>query len=77
MCQLYGSLGSERESLSRRHARRKEKGKGREDVETKDTLGEFQKGRKAGETGRESESKWIGELAELLRPAECLECRPG
>ena len=46
MCQLYGSLGSERESLSRRHARRREKEKGK-DVETKDTLGEFQKGRRS------------------------------
>ena len=75
MCQLYGSLGSER--VCRGDMRGGKKARGREDVETKDTLGEFQKGRRAGETGRESESKWIGELAELLRPAECLECRLG
>ena len=74
MCQLYGSLGRERETVE---ATCEEEGGGREDVETKDTLGEFQKGKRAGETGTESESKWIGELAELLRPAECLECRPG
>ena len=74
MCQLYGSLGSERVCRGDMRGGRR---RGREDVETKDTLGEFQKGRRAGETGRESESKWIGELAELLRPAECLECRLG
>ena len=44
MCQLYGSLGRERETVE---ATCEEEGGGREDVETKDTLGEFQKGKRA------------------------------
>ena len=46
MCQLYGSLGRERVCRGDMRGGRR-RGRGREDVETKDTLGEFQKGKRA------------------------------
>ena len=75
MCQLYGSLGSETESVEAT-CEEEEEGEGKTS-KRKILWGNFKKARGRRETDTESESKWIGELAELLRPAECLECRPG
>ena len=73
MCQLYGSLGR----VSQQSRGDIREGRGTTTRRRNERyFGGISK-RQGRETWTESESKWIGKGAELLRPAECLECQLG